>query len=122
MHEMSLVRSLLRQVSELLLEHNGDAVKTIHVEMGPLAGVERVLVELAFEQLIEDSLCRGAQLVIDEVPLSAICLECDVEFDIKLFRFVCRDCESQRIRVTGGDEFRLIDVDIEVTSGCEVRT
>jgi hydrogenase nickel incorporation protein HypA/HybF len=112
MHEMSLVRSLLRQVSDLLVEHQGESVATIHVEMGPLSAVERPLVEIAFAEQLNSTLCRGASLVIDEVPLSAVCRDCGLEFEIPQFRFLCTHCSSRQIRVTGGDEFRLMDVEI----------
>jgi hydrogenase nickel incorporation protein HypA/HybF len=113
MHEASLVRSLLRQVSDLLIAHDGQAVETIRVEMGPLSGVERLLVEIAFKRQVNDSLCCGATLQIEDVPLSAVCRDCGDEFDIERFRFRCTACDSPRVQVTGGDEFRLLDVDIQ---------
>lgn len=113
MHEASLVRSLLRQVSDLLIAHDGQAVETIRVEMGPLSGVERPLVEIAFQLQVNDSLCRGATLQIEEVPLSAVCRDCGDEFDIERFRFRCADCDSPRVQITDGEEFRLLDVDIQ---------
>lgn len=112
MHEASLVRSLLHQVGNLLIAHNGESVETIRVEMGPLSGVERTLVEIAFAQQVSDTPCRGATLVIHEVPLSAVCRDCGHEFEIQRFRFTCPICESGQIQVTSGDEFRLLDVEI----------
>lgn len=113
MHEASLVRSLLRQVSDLLIACNGQAVETIRVEMGPLSGVERTLVEIAFQQQVDTTPCRGATLQIDEVPLSAVCRDCSHEFEIESFRFQCVACGSSRVQVTGGEEFRLIDIEIQ---------
>jgi hydrogenase nickel incorporation protein HypA/HybF len=112
MHEASLVRSLLRQVSELLVEHDGESVVSIRVEMGPLSGVERPLVEIAFAEQADSTACRGATLHIDVVPLSAVCRDCGNEFDVERFRFVCPACESTRVQVTGGEDFRLLDVEI----------
>ena len=112
MHEGSLVRSLLRQVSDLLAEHQGDSVETIRVEMGPLSGVERPLVEIAFAQQVESTACRGATLIVEEVPLTARCQQCMTDFEIERFRFSCPDCSSTRVQITGGDEFRLLDIDI----------
>ena len=115
MHEASLVRSLLRQVSELLVEHAGDSVISIRVEMGPLSGVERPLVEIAFADQVDSTPCRGAELQVEEVPLSAVCRDCGNEFDMKRFRFVCPACESTRVQVTGGEDFRLLDIEIHQT-------
>lgn len=115
MHEASLVRSLLRQVSELLVEHGGDSVVSIRIEMGPLSGVERSLVEIAFADQVDSTPCRGAELQVEEVPLSAVCRDCGNEFDIERFRFVCPACESARVQVTGGEDFRLLDIEIRQT-------
>lgn len=112
MHEASLVRSLLRQVSDLLVAHQGESVEVIRVEMGPLSGVERVLVEIAFTEQVDSTPCRGAKLEVTEVPLSAKCRECRAEFAIERFRFVCPECGSPHVQVTGGEEFRLLDVDL----------
>ena len=118
MHEMSLVRSLLRQVEDLLIDHGGESVSAIHVEMGPLSGVDRVLIELAFEQLVVTTFCADARLVIDEIPLSARCRDCQTEFNLEDFRFVCPQCDSQQVQITGGDEFRLLEVEIETADRC----
>ncbi|MHC4878448.1 MAG: hydrogenase maturation nickel metallochaperone HypA/HybF [Planctomycetota bacterium] len=116
MHEASLVRSLLSQVAVLFDQHGGEAVERIRVEMGPLSGVERPLVEIAFADQVDSTACRGAELQIEEVPLSAVCRDCGNEFDIQRFRFLCPSCESTQIRVISGDEFRLLDIDIRQTA------
>lgn len=113
MHEASLVRSLLRQVADLLAEHGGESVVTIRVEMGPLSGVERPLVEIAFADQVENTPCHGATLQIEEVPLSAVCRDCGNKFNIERFRFLCPSCDSTQVRVTGGEDFRLLDIEIQ---------
>jgi len=116
MHEASLVRALLTQVGNLLVEHNGEAVEVVRVEMGPLSGVESALVEIAFQQQVGSTPCRGATLKIEEVPLAAVCRDCGDEFNIEHFRFKCIACGSNRVRITHGDEFRLLDVEIRTES------
>ncbi len=118
MHEMSLVRSLLRQVGDLLLEHGGVSVETIRVQLGPLSGVERTLVEIAFAHEVRLTPCRGAELHIEEVPLTAACRDCRREFEVQQFHFVCPQCHSAQIRITGGDDVRLLEVDLETSEPC----
>jgi len=113
MHEHSLVRSLLSQVHDHVAPHADCRVDEIRVEIGPLAGVEPLLVRSAFEQLVEASSARGARLVIDEVPLSAVCTECEEAFEVERFQFRCPACGSVQVRVTRGDEFRLVSITIE---------
>jgi hydrogenase nickel incorporation protein HypA/HybF len=111
-HEFSLVRSLLSQVRALVREHGGAEAEEVRVEIGPLAGVEPLLVESAFSQLVESSEMPHARVVIDQVPLEGLCTGCHAAFEIERFRFVCPQCGSGQVRVTRGDEFRLMSVTI----------
>lgn len=113
MHETSLVRSLLNQVERLRETHGGSSVRQIEVEIGPLSGVEPLLVREAFDRLAEAFPCVDAELVIHEVSLRACCRDCRAEFTLQSFRFECPKCASRSIRVTHGDEFRLLNVTLE---------
>ncbi len=113
MHEYSLVRSLLRQVAELMTEHGGTAVESIRVQMGPLSGVERELVEIAFAEEAENSACRVARLIVEEIPLSATCRDCGADFTVERFQFRCTACDSPRMRILSGDEFKLMDIELQ---------
>lgn len=112
MHEQSLVRALLKQVEAVRLEHDGRTVSEVRVEMGPLSGVEPLLLAAAFEQLVSQSAAAGATLVIDEVPLLAECASCSREFEVQDFVFRCPACGGS-VRVTRGDEFQLVSVSLQ---------
>lgn len=114
MHETSLVRSLLTQVEHLAHEHGSPSVKQIELEIGPLTGVEPLLVRQAFDLLIEDTASANAELVIHEVPLTARCETCQTVFTMDGFHFQCPSCESTSIRVTRGDAFRLLNITLEI--------
>jgi hydrogenase nickel incorporation protein HypA/HybF len=120
MHELSLVRSLLTQAAELMIGNGGAAVERIRVEIGPLSGAEPELVQLAFEQLAVESPCRGAQLLIEVVPLTCQCAECAADFVMHDFRFRCPECDATSVRVVTGDEFRIIDVTIRIADEQEL--
>lgn len=113
MHEVSLVRSLLEQVDEIVVSNHGRSATVIHVEIGPLSGVEPLLVQAAFMQLTANSPHRDTALVIDEVPLSARCHDCGTEFELSDFQFICPRCQSRDTTVIRGDAFRLMSVTID---------
>ena len=129
MHEFSLVRSLLEQVDEIVISNHGRSAKEIHVEIGPLSGVEPLLVKEAFEQLsgsrsretsIRVLTNSATTLVIDEVPLTARCQDCCTEFELSNFRFICPNCGGRETRILRGDAFRLMSVTIETTMETKV--
>jgi hydrogenase nickel incorporation protein HypA/HybF len=112
MHETSLVRSLLTQVEQIAAQHGGTAVTRVEVEVGPLSGVEPLLVRSAFDRLVDRSRWPSAELVVEEVSLRACCPSCGAEFTIEDFTFRCPECASSSLRVTRGDQFRLLNVTI----------
>ena len=117
MHETSLVQSLLTQVATILHDHPGSRVESIRVEIGPLSGVEPLLISSAFDRLVESTPCRGAALRIEQIELTARCRDCDSEFVLDQFRFVCPNCASDRVTILRGDEFRLLDITLD-GDGC----
>lgn len=122
MHEQSLVKMLLQQVETIRLKNSAGSVKEapteeirveeIRVEVGPLSGVEPTLLHSAYERLTEAEPSR-ARLVIDEVPLTAQCKECDQEFEVQEFVFQCPRCQGN-VRVTRGDQMQLASVSLVI--------
>ncbi len=119
MHEFSLVKSLLRQVNEIAEQHGATCVEEVKIEIGPLTGVEKILVQEAFELLSPDLPGSDCRLTIIEVPLQAICNSCGKSIVVQNFQFQWTACVSPNIRITSGDAFRLLDVtiDTELTTG-----
>jgi hydrogenase nickel incorporation protein HypA/HybF len=112
MHELSLVKSLLRQVDKIRFEVGGGVVDAIQVEVGPLAGVEPLLMRSAFEQIAADFEMGATQLIIDEVPLLARCPICG-PVAVEPVRIQCQSCGSPDVTITGGDEVRLQSVTVQ---------
>ncbi|MGB7344715.1 MAG: hydrogenase maturation nickel metallochaperone HypA [Pirellulaceae bacterium] len=107
---MSLVKSLLSQVDAILADNGADAADEIAVEIGPLSGVETELVQSAFEQLTNHPNRPSPRLIINQVPLVVTCRECHQESELGEFVFRCGLCNSGRVQVIRGDEFRLLTV------------
>ncbi|MCA9054242.1 MAG: hydrogenase maturation nickel metallochaperone HypA [Planctomycetaceae bacterium] len=120
MHEQSLVRSLLAQVEQLRIEHGGVAVTCVEVEIGPLSGVEPLLVREAFELLVGESCAAQSELRIHNVPLLCHCRDCGADWSAESCRFVCPACQSNSVRILSGDEFRLRTINLQLSEPAEV--
>ena len=118
MHEQSLVRTLLRQVESIRQEHGGRRVTETRVEVGPLSGVEPLLLASAFEQSASETTAADATLVIDEVALLAECEACREQFELQQFDFRCPACRGN-VRIVRGDTLQLISVDLQDTEPIE---
>lgn len=103
MHEQSLVRALLFQVREACGPLPTAAVDEVVVAIGPLAGVEPLLVESAFELLTHDSDLAAARLTIERVPLRLNCESCGAGLESDEIAFACPRCGSVQMRIVAGD-------------------
>ena len=103
MHESSLVRALVAQVREACQPYSSMDIEQVVVAIGPLAGVEPLLVASAFELLTRDTDLEHARLVIQQVPLRLACQSCGGEHESDEITFVCPSCASRRTQVIAGD-------------------
>lgn len=114
MHEFSLIRSLLKQVTAIKQEHGASAVERIRVQIGPLSGVERELVELAFAQEVDSTPCQGAELEIEVIALTVDCRSCGTQTEVVDFHFQCALCSSTDVVIASGDQFLIQDVELQI--------
>ncbi len=113
MHEVSLVRSLISQAIQAAEPVTPAGIRTIRVIVGPLTGMEPALVQQAFDALKDSASLTDCQLAIDEQRLEAMCLDCEQKFIVNNFVFYCPRCASPRVRITQGDDFRLVSIDVD---------
>jgi hydrogenase nickel incorporation protein HypA/HybF len=112
MHERSLAAALLRQVEAHAAAQGALRVEEVCVKLGPLAGVEPLLLESAFGELAAGSIAAGAVLRFNEVPLVAGCRDCGREFEVERFRFRCPDCSSGKTTLLQGDSVILESINV----------
>lgn len=103
MHEASLVKSLLKQLSELVAQHGGGCIREIRVEVGLLAGIEPLLFHEAFQRERSGTLAADAELVIAPVGLTCHCQSCQLDFVTNTLEFSCPKCGAKQIKILGGD-------------------
>ena len=113
MHERSLVRALLRQVEELAAQYASKKVVKIRVKIGEFSGVEADLLKLAYDDLVPHSQLDGAELVIEQVSLEALCEQCSHRFAIDHFHFICPVCGGAKLCLCGGEELLLESVSLK---------
>jgi hydrogenase nickel incorporation protein HypA/HybF len=100
MHEISLVRSMIRQVRQLASQHGG----------GPL------LLQSAWREQSAQSEFASTVLRIDEVPLTVRCGACDHEFESVDFHFRCPCCQGGDTQIVRGDGLLLQSIALDQPS------
>lgn len=119
MHERSLIRSLLRQVEQIVAVEGGGKVTEIRVKVGDLSGVEPLLFQTAFDDMVPSVFSSDCRLALEIVSVTAVCNECEHQFEIVDFQFRCPECQTKSVQVIQGDEVTLISVSINSNNSIE---
>ena len=113
MHELAVTQSLL----EIALRHAEAAaarrVTALHIVMGRLSSMVDDSVQFYWDTISEGTACEGATLHFRRVPAAFACLACGAEYVLDGEMTPCPACDSPRVRIVSGDEFRLESIDIE---------
>ncbi|ADE12650.1 hydrogenase maturation nickel metallochaperone HypA [Sideroxydans lithotrophicus] len=113
MHEMSLAEGVLQIIEDSAKEQSFSRVKTVWLEIGQLAGVEVEAMRFCFDAVVRDSIAQDAKLEIIETPGQAWCLHCAEVVHVQALFDACPKCGSYQVQVTGGNEMRVKELDVE---------
>lgn len=113
MHEMSLAEGVLQIIEDSAKTQNFSRVKTVWLEIGQLAGVEVEAMKFCFDAVTRDSIAQDAKLEIIATPGQAWCLNCAATVQVQELFGVCPACGSAQLQVTGGNEMRVKELDVE---------
>jgi hydrogenase nickel incorporation protein HypA/HybF len=112
MHELTIASALVDQVCEYARNRPAKRVVEIGIRMGALSGITRAL-HFCFPAAARGTLCEGAVLYIDEVPLTVMCSHCDsVKTPAALYNFRCPDCGRPTPQVITGREMQLVSIEL----------
>jgi hydrogenase nickel incorporation protein HypA/HybF len=113
-HELSVCQALLTQIADIAADRGASAVERVVIEIGPLCGVEPLLLGQAFAVLRAGGCAAAAELSIESTTVRIRCLSCGAESHTVPNRLVCAECGGYRTRIIAGDEMRLRRVELRV--------
>lgn len=113
MHEMSLAEGVLQLIEDSAKTQSFSRVRTVWLEIGQLAGVEVEAMKFCFDVVVRDSIAQDAKLVIIETQGQAWCLQCAEVVNVRALYDACPKCGSHQVQVTGGNEMRVKELDVE---------
>lgn len=113
MHEMSIAESVLQIIEDAASTERCTRVKTVWLEIGQLAGVEQESLRFCFDMVTRDSVAQDARLEIIEIAGQGWCMECACTVAVTARYEPCPRCGSFQIEVTGGEEMRVKELEVE---------
>ena len=113
MHEMSLAENVLQIIEDASRTQQFRRVRTVVLEIGALAAVEPEAMRFAFDAVMRGTLADGARLELIEITGQGRCADCAAMVEMDEPLALCPQCGSGRVRVTGGDRMRVLEMEAE---------
>jgi hydrogenase nickel incorporation protein HypA/HybF len=111
-HELALCQGLMAEIERVARQQQASAVQRVRVAVGALSGVEPQLLERAFHVARAGTVAGGAWLQLDVLPARVACDDCGVQAEVPANRLLCPACGTWRVRVVGGEELLLTQVEL----------
>lgn len=100
-----MVASLMHIIEEEAHRHAVERITRVRLAVGLFTVVEPMALRACFELFAEGSVAEGAELVVELVPASGLCLRCGARFEMRTVRCRCPECGSDELDGSGGREF-----------------
>jgi hydrogenase nickel incorporation protein HypA/HybF len=123
MHEAGIAASILEIAEREARRGDATAIAKVHLKLGEFTGVVREALEFAFEALkVQSRLARYAELIIESIPLSGHCPDCDwIGQPERAYHLVCPRC-GMPIEILTGREMQVEAIDIEENQPCALKS
>ena len=110
MHEIGVVRQLVRTVTAFAAEQGLRDVREVVVDCGELSLVIPEYVEELYPVAVKGSILEHAKLTIHTVPGLAECDDCDEIFNVVEHKGLCPNCGSFSKTVLSGRDFTVREI------------
>lgn len=112
MHEMSLCEGVLSVLEQEAAKQGFSTVSAVWLEIGELSAVDPEAMLFSFDAVTRNTLAQGAELHIIDVPGTAWCMPCAESVSVKQRFDACPKCGSHQLQVTGGDEMKIKELEV----------
>jgi hydrogenase nickel incorporation protein HypA/HybF len=113
MHEAAIAAGILEVVSGTLADRREARLTGVRVRIGRLAGVLPDCLTFAWEVLREGTAAGGVPLRIEEVPVTARCRSCGIEYDVPELSLICPRCGGLDVEMLTGRELEVTELEVE---------
>ncbi len=112
MHEYSIISSLVERVEREARARSALAIRRVRIKVGEQSGVDPELLATAYAAFRDGTVCSGAPLELERVPVRWACRPCGVDVPAgSVLR--CPRCGGPASLVEGG-EITLEQIELEV--------
>ena len=112
MHEVAIMEEAVRMAVETAKMSGSSRVLALHLRVGNLSGVVPEALQFAFDVVCRGTLAEGATLVVETVPATGWCPDCQREYECAHFFSECPRCQKFNGQLQRGRELEISSVEI----------
>ncbi len=113
MHEMGIALEILEIArASIPADLAGARVARVNLRIGRLTAVVADSLRFCFEIAARDTPLAGAELAIEEVPVTARCGGCGEGWTITEPVFLCRSCGGGALEILSGRELDIVSIEV----------
>ena len=104
---MSIAMNILEIVDVEVKKAKASVVRELELDIGQLSGVVIEALEFALTEAVKNSVLEKARIIINEVPATVKCNDCQHEFAVEDLYTPCPSCHSFDTEIIKGGELRV---------------
>ncbi len=113
MHEMGIALQIIDiAAASIPPDLRSARVERVNLKIGKLAAVVADSLRFCFDIVSKDTPLAGAELAIEETPVTARCRDCGARWTIDEPVFTCRACQSGALEILSGRELDIVSIEI----------
>ncbi len=113
MHELPITQSILKIANDHANQSGATRVTDLYLVIGQLSSIVDDSIQFYWDIISKGTLCQGATLHFQRIPAKLLCLDCNKTYTLEGELMACPHCQSIRVQVVEGEEFRLDSIEIE---------
>ena len=113
MHEFGVTENIVTIALDKAREARASKIGKINLVVGELSGFVPECIKFYFDFLSKDSITEGASLNFEVAPAKFRCRDCSAVFNPQSAPWVCPQCQSQSVEITGGRELYVKSMEVE---------
>ena len=116
MHELAVMRSILKICTERMEEEGKTKITKISLKVGALRNIEEPWMQQYFGYISPGTPAEGAKICIEKVPLVFRCDDCNTSYNPNPHNektFPCPNCGSQNYDMVSGRELIIDNMEVE---------
>ncbi|MGD9107995.1 MAG: hydrogenase maturation nickel metallochaperone HypA [Gammaproteobacteria bacterium] len=113
MHEFSIMQGIFKLLEDIAAKNNLIKINKVILRIGKLRQVFPDFLRFAFENISQNTFADGAELIIEEIPITMRCESCNQKFTVEHHTYICPVCGATKLELLTGKEILIASVEGE---------